>query len=77
MQAIRLIPMEQKQAYLEAMEKAPHLVVTETDPTQFVRVCEYNIRAAAQRLCVYWKERKEIFGDERAFLPLTITGNGA
>jgi hypothetical protein len=76
MQAIRLIPMEQKQAYLEAVEKAPQLVATETDPLQFVRVSDFDIWAAAQRLCVYWKERKEIF-QERAFLPLTLTGNGA
>jgi hypothetical protein len=44
---------------------------------QFVRICEYDFWAAAQRLCLYWKERKEIFGNERAFLPLTLTGKGA
>jgi hypothetical protein len=33
--------------------------------------------AAACRLANYWKQRKEIFTNERAFLPIDLTGNGA
>jgi hypothetical protein len=32
--------------------------------------------AAARRLANYWKKRKEIF-QERAFLPIDLSGNGA
>lgn len=31
---------------------------------------------AARRAALYWKNRREVFG-ERAFLPLTLSGNGA
>lgn len=75
-QAIRVIPMEHKAAYLEALEKSPAVVQDETDPMLFVRTCSYNIWDAANRLCLYWRERKELFGD-RAFLPLTLTEDGA
>ena len=53
------------------------LVKTETDPIQFVRFCDYDLLAGARRLCMYWTERKALFGAERAFLPLTLTGTGA
>jgi len=43
---------------------------------QFIRACDGDLWAAARRLCTYWKERKDLFR-ERAFLPLTLTGNGA
>jgi len=75
--AIRLIPLERKSAYLEAKRRAPGLVKTETDPLRFVRLCDYNAWAAAERLCKYWKERRVLFGDDRAFLPLILTGEGA
>ena len=68
--------MEQKQTYLEALQNVPQLVAIETDPLHFLRCCAYNIWAAAQSLCAYWKAQKEIFGTERAFLPLTLTAIG-
>lgn len=71
------MPLEQSQVYMEAMAKAPDLVLTETDPLQFVRFCKYDLWAAAQRLCSYWTERKRLFGQQRAFLPLVLTGTGA
>ncbi|KAL7559782.1 hypothetical protein ACA910_003341 [Epithemia clementina (nom. ined.)] len=75
--AIQGMPMEQKQEYLEAMQKAPYLFESETDQLQFLRRCDYDIRQASHRLCLYWKERKALFGPDRAFLPLTLTGDGA
>ncbi|KAL7578584.1 hypothetical protein ACA910_011640 [Epithemia clementina (nom. ined.)] len=59
------------------MDKAPDLVAKETDPLQFVRFCKYNVREAAERLVRYWEERREVFGDQAAFLPLTLTGHEA
>ena len=64
-------------AYWQAWNHDRHLVQTETDPLQFVRFTQYDLWAAAQRLCLYWTERVEVFGADRAFLPLTLTGTGA
>ncbi|KAL7558479.1 hypothetical protein ACA910_011653 [Epithemia clementina (nom. ined.)] len=74
---IRGMPMSQKVAYIEAVSKAPDIVSFETDSLQFVRCCNYDVSAAAERLVLYWKERKEVFGANRAFLPLVLTGKGA
>ncbi|KAL7578688.1 hypothetical protein ACA910_009826 [Epithemia clementina (nom. ined.)] len=71
------LPIHETQAYLEAMSRDPQLVLTETDPLQFVRYCEYDLFAGVKRLCLYWTKRKELFGPERAFLPLALTGTGA
>ena len=64
-------------AYLQAMQCNADLVQTETDPLQFVRYCNYDLWAGAQRLCLYWTERLALFGPQRAFLPMTLTGQGA
>jgi len=71
------VPFEEKKAYLQAKQVAAQLVAQETDAMQFVRYCQYNTWQAAKRLCEYWKERLDIFGPDRAFLPLTLTGSGA
>ncbi|KAL7580697.1 hypothetical protein ACA910_002204 [Epithemia clementina (nom. ined.)] len=64
-------------AYLQAMAVHPALVLSETDPLHFVRYCQYNVWTGTQRLCHYWTERLKLFGPDRAFLPLTLTGHGA
>ena len=71
---IRCLPEHETRAYTEAMALDAELVKTETDPIQFVRFCDYDLLARARRLCMYWTERKALFGAERAFLPLTLTG---
>ena len=43
---------------------------------RFLTYCDYNYWSAAEALVKYWELRQEFFG-ERAFLPLTQTGNGA
>jgi cell division protein FtsB len=69
-----IMPDTDKAAYLEALAKDPELVLRESDPTRFLE-CEHNDPwKAAKRLACYWKYRKEIFGAERAFLPLHQTG---
>jgi hypothetical protein len=74
--AIKLIPDDYKAAYTEAMQRVPHLVDSESDPTRFLRFEQYNSFAAARRLVTYWKTRKAIFG-VRAFLPLDLSEGGA
>ncbi|KAL7560250.1 hypothetical protein ACA910_015470 [Epithemia clementina (nom. ined.)] len=66
---------QQSQAYFKAMQTCPDLVQTETDALQFVRYCRYQLVSGAQRLCLYWTERQNLFGPERAFLPLTYSGH--
>jgi len=75
-EAIKAIPYEDKEAYLEALETAPQVVKKESDSLCFIRRCDYDLWSAAKRLCLYWKERKRVFQD-RAFLPLILTGQGA
>ena len=73
LQAIKEFSHEQKEAYLEAKEKAPFLLVDETDPFQFTRFCNRNAKASAERLCMYWTERKKLFGSENFYRPLVLS----
>jgi hypothetical protein len=73
-EALNEIPDESKQAYLEALERAPLLVERESEPIAFLRCEKYDAWAAAHRLVAYWEARKKWFGPDRAFLPMTQTG---
>jgi len=75
-EAIQALPPASSHAYRQAKAATPELVAKETDPIMFVRRCDGDIRAAASRLCLYWKERLALFGD-RAFRPLDLSGHGA
>lgn len=74
--AIQMMEPMEKADYLEALRVAPHLVMIESNPGKFLRHSSYNAVAAAQGIVRYWKRRREVFR-ERAFLPMTITGDGA
>ena len=63
-------------AYLEALSAAPDLVKRETPFERFLAVEDGNSLAASRRLCSYWTERKDIFG-ERALLPMSQADGGA
>jgi hypothetical protein len=41
--ALDEIPHEEKEAYLEALERVPHLVQTESNPILFLRSENYNV----------------------------------
>jgi hypothetical protein len=68
------IPDQEKEAYLEALKRSPLLVASESDPTAFLRWENYDARAAARSVVSYWDTRLKIFGNERAFLPMTLSG---
>ena len=68
------MPDIQKAAYLEALEKVPDIVEKETNTKMFLRCEHYNSQTAAERLAQHWKQRKLLFGPERAFLPMTLEG---
>lgn len=63
--------------YFEALEKVPELVRRETDPIMFLRAEHYDAERAASRLAMHWKERKMLFGEDRAYLPMTLAPKGA
>lgn len=67
-------PPEDKEASLEALERAPYLIGAETDPQLFLR--GNTVIAAVECFINYWELRRWLFG-ERAWLPMTATGNGA
>eukprot|EP00977_Amphora_coffeiformis_P001339 scaffold278_cov195-Amphora_coffeaeformis.AAC.24 len=80
-EAIEMIPEHEKRAYLEAVAHAStttsssssHKVMeTEADALRFLRFCNYNVWAAAQRIVRYWEFRRTHFGAERAFCPLRL-----
>jgi hypothetical protein len=73
-QVILAMPAEEKQDYMEARERALRLVETESDPMKFLRCCDADPEAAAKKLVDYWKVRRSLFGEERAFLPMTLSG---
>jgi len=75
-EAMQLLPPEDIKEYLEAKEAVPHLVEMESDPLRYLRVEKFNTWNAARRVALYWKNRREVFG-ERAFLPLALSGNSA
>ena len=76
-ETIRSIPLAEKAAYLEALQRAPAVVQRESDQLQFLRRCNYDLWAACKRLCAYWSERLKAFGTDRFCRPLTLTGDGA
>jgi hypothetical protein len=72
--ALKGLPDEVKASYLQAMECAPEVVEHESPPIAFLRCENYDPWAAAHRLVRYWTLRKQIFGADRAFLPMTLDG---
>lgn len=70
--AIEMIPDEQKSSFLKATDRCPDLLESECDFKRFLRYTDYNFWEAAQNVVEYWEFRESLFGD-RAFLPLTQT----
>lgn len=76
-QALRMHPTAEKQAYLDALERCPDLLATESNPASFLVFEKYNVGAAVQRFVLFWKVRRHLFGEDRAFLAMNATGSGA
>lgn len=73
-QAIDTMPDSEKATYLFVLEKFPHLVQQESPGERFLRAADFDPWAAASRLVQYWTMRRKFFGDDRAFLPMTLKG---
>mmetsp|Transcript_7331 Transcript_7331/g.10712 ORF Transcript_7331/g.10712 Transcript_7331/m.10712 type:complete len:93 (+) Transcript_7331:199-477(+) len=61
-----------KGEYLEAIEHAPGLVESESNPICFLRFHKYNTQSTARGIVKYWSLRKEIFGEDLFYLPMTL-----
>ena len=75
--ALEFISFGDKRDFLLALERVPFLVEFESNPAKFLQREDFDIAKAVKRVCAYWKYRCEIFGNERAFCPMTLTGDGA
>jgi len=64
-------------AYAEAKKRAPGVVARETNPIAYLRRYDMDADAAAEGILAHWEHRRRLFGAERAFLPMNITGDGA
>ena len=65
-----------KRAYETASETVPEVVKKESKIVHFLATEQNDPEKAAKRLCRYWQNRKDVFGD-RWLLPLNLTGFGA
>lgn len=73
-QELAAIHDEEKESYNLALQKCPRVVEEETAPIRFLRADDYDAKRAATRLVTYWESRLELFGPNRAFLPMTLDG---
>jgi hypothetical protein len=76
-EAMAGLPSETTEAYVEALRRAPDLVETESNPDLYMAYDQHDPWKAALRVAAYWKSRAEIFGGDRAYRPLTLTGRDA
>eukprot|EP00977_Amphora_coffeiformis_P014709 scaffold4201_cov178-Amphora_coffeaeformis.AAC.4 len=76
-ESIALIAPDNKVEYLEACRLAPDIVANETNPLAFMRSERMNTWAAAARVVLYWKHRREIFGEKWLRPILDLSGQGA
>jgi len=58
--------------YTVAINLVPHLVQLESDPTCFLQHTNWDVQAATHKLVTYWKHWVAIFGQDHAYLPLTL-----
>jgi hypothetical protein len=76
-EAMAGLPPETKGSYAEALRRNPHLVEAESNPDLYMAYDQHDPWRAALRVAAYWTTRAEIFGDDRAYRPLTLSGHGA
>merc|ERR1740139_2122207 len=62
---------DQKKGLNQALEKCPHLI-DDDFLLMFLRTEVFRAGRAAKRLIKYWEKRIEVFGEEKAFVRLTL-----
>ena len=63
-------------AYHEACATAPQTVQAGPALRDFLRVEEWHVLKAAQRIAKYWTVRRQVYGTARWLRPLSQTGDG-
>lgn len=63
-----------KEEYLRAKAAVPELVEQESPAIALLKATNWQAADAAKRLVDYWKLRVRVFGEERAFLPMSVDG---
>lgn len=63
-----------KLPFMEARRRDSELVERETDWPGFLRSTRYNVEEAAARVVKHWATRKLVFGEEKAYLSMTLEG---
>lgn len=58
----------------QALERAPQIANDENFRLAFLRTEIFNIEKAAKRFAKYWTTRIDLFGETKAFLPMTQNG---
>ena len=71
-QALETTDDDDKQAFLRAQQECPEYVNSEMFLLPFLRCELFNAILAAKRIVLYWEEKLDLFGEERAFGPLTL-----
>jgi len=61
-----------KASYLRACQECPDIADNEAHKLRFLRCDLFQVQMAVNRMCRYWIKRIEVFGEERAFLKITL-----
>jgi hypothetical protein len=70
--AMQRLPVSHKQRYLVALERCPEYANDPDFLLMFLRCEEFDVQKAAERMGCYWDKKVELFGEDRAFRPLTL-----
>lgn len=74
MDALKSIPNDEKGAYLAALSRGgSQLLDDESCISRFLRFERGDVNAAAGRYVSYWTKRRDVFGRDRAYLPMKLT----
>ncbi|KAL7554520.1 hypothetical protein ACHAWF_017977, partial [Thalassiosira exigua] len=71
--ALDAIDVEKRAGYLMAERKCPH-ICSDAFKLIFLRCEVFHVERAVERWVKYWNKRVEVFGEEKAFLPMTLDG---
>ena len=67
------LPQTDTEEYYKAVEKCPHQVDHKRKMI-FLGAINNDVRATAAHIAEYWKARVEVFGKNKAYLPMTLGG---
>jgi hypothetical protein len=73
-EALSALMIQNSTAYETACQVCPDLVESESNPLDFLRCEDGDAVLAADRTVRYWDWRFRLFGESRAFLPMTLEG---